>query len=81
MEGNAESLNISPQWLGAALISAIAVFLGYSFILGQKEAPVTFNVPIPAEVRSNWTGKKWDDVQGEEKKILEGQVRGVSFPA
>ena len=75
---SAELLNLSPQWLSVVLVSTIAVYLGYRFILGQKEAPVVFNVPIPAEVRSSWTGRNWDEVQGEGKRVLEGQVRNAS---
>jgi membrane protein implicated in regulation of membrane protease activity len=67
------------QLLGVAVISVVAIYLGYAFILSSKEAAVSFNVPLPAEVRANWTGKKWEDVQGEEKRVLEGQVRGVGL--
>lgn len=73
-----ENLETQAPWLGVALISASAIYLSYLFILSRKEAPESFNVPIPPEVRSNWTGKSWNDVQGEEKKVLEGQVKGVS---
>lgn len=65
-------------WLGVALVSFGAVYLGYLFVLGRREAPVAFNVPIPPEARSNASIRKWEDVQGEEKKVLEGQARGVS---
>ncbi|KAL5362976.1 Aldehyde/histidinol dehydrogenase [Aspergillus floccosus] len=71
-----ESLCDHALWLGVALVSFGAVYLGYLFILGRREAPVAFNVPIPPEVRANATIKKWEDVQGEEKKVLEGQARG-----
>lgn len=40
---------------------------------------MAFNVPIPAEVRSNWTGKKWDELEGVEREVVEGQIRGVSI--
>lgn len=63
-------------WLGVALVSFGAVYLGYLFVLGRREAPVAFNVPIPPEARQNATIRKWEDVQGEEKKVLEGQARG-----
>ncbi|KAE8151257.1 Aldedh-domain-containing protein [Aspergillus avenaceus] len=62
--------------ISVALASVAAVYLGCVYLLGQREAAVTFNVPIPPEVRANWTGKKWEDAQGEEKKVLEGQLRG-----
>lgn len=76
-----DTLATNAQLLGVAVISVAAIYLGYAFVLNSKEAAVTFNIPLPAEVRANWTGKKWEDVQGEEKKVLEGQVRGVGlFP-
>ncbi|KAF9891348.1 Meiotic Sister-Chromatid recombination aldehyde dehydrogenase [Aspergillus nanangensis] len=62
--------------LGVALVSLGAVYLGYLFILCHREAAVSFNVPIPPEVRANATIRKWEDVQGEEKQVLEGQARG-----
>lgn len=65
--------------LGVALSSLVALYLGYLFVLSRREAPVSFNVPIPPELRSNWAGNTWDDIQGEEKRVLEGQVKGVSF--
>jgi hypothetical protein len=65
--------------VGVALVSLGAVYLGYLYTLGRKEAAVTFNVPIPPEIRANWNGKNWEDAQGEEKKVLEGQLRGVSL--
>lgn len=64
--------------LGVALASIGAVYLGYLYLLSRREAPVSFNVPLPAEVRSSWKGKNWEDVQGEERRVLEGQVKGVS---
>ncbi|KAA8643327.1 hypothetical protein EYZ11_000895 [Aspergillus tanneri] len=70
-----ESLYEQAPWAGVALASLGAIYLGYIFVQGQREAAVAFNVPIPPEVRANWRGKTWDDVRGEEKKVLEGQVR------
>jgi hypothetical protein len=67
------------QLLGVALISLAAVYMGYLYILSRKEAAVTFNVPLPQEVRKNGQGKKWGEVQGQEKRVLEDQARGVSF--
>lgn len=68
------------QWIPVALVSVGAVYLSYLYVLRQREAPVTFNVPLPKEVRGNGHGnvRTWEDVQGEEKRVLEGQVRGVS---
>lgn len=66
--------------LGVTLLSLAAAYLGYLYVLGRKEAAVSFNVPIPPEIRANWKGEKWDSLQGEGRKVLEGQVRGVSLP-
>lgn len=73
----AQTLHDQVPLVGVALVSLGAIYLGYIYILGIKEAAVPFNVPIPPEVRANWKGKAWEDVQGEEKKVLEGQLRGV----
>jgi hypothetical protein len=73
-------VEILEPWLGVALASFGAVCLGYFLILSRREGPVSFNVPLPPEVRPTWTGRDWDDVQGEEKRVLEGQVKGVSCP-
>lgn len=67
------------QLAGVALASLLAVYVGYLYILSRREAAVTFNVPLPQEVRKSGDGKKWDDVQGQEKRILEDQARGVSL--
>ncbi|KAI9042334.1 aldehyde dehydrogenase family protein [Aspergillus affinis] len=75
-ESLAEPVTEHAPWAGLALVSLGAVYLGYVFVLGQREAAVAFNVPIPPEVRPNWNGRKWEEVQGEEKRLLEGQVRG-----
>lgn len=75
----AEKLQVDSQWSGlalAALASLIAVYGGYLYIQCRREAPVSFNVPIPPEVRPDWVGRKWEDVQGEDRKLLEGQARG-----
>lgn len=67
------------QLIGVALVSLTAAYVGYLYILSQKEAAVTFNVPLPTEVRKSSEGKKWDEVQGQEKRVLEDQARGVSY--
>ncbi|KAE8418290.1 Aldedh-domain-containing protein [Aspergillus pseudocaelatus] len=72
----AQTLRDQVPLVSVALVSLGAIYLGYIYILGRKEAAVLFNVPIPPEVRTNWKGKAWEDVQGEEKKVLEGQLRG-----
>lgn len=75
-------LDIDPKTLKngsiAAIVSVIALYVGYLYILSLAEAPVTFNVPLPEQLGADWNGTKWDDLQGEEKKILEDQVQGVS---
>ena len=75
-------LNTDPEILRtgsvAAIVSVIALYVGYLYILSLSEAPVTFNVPLPEQLQADWEGTKWDDLKGEEKKILEDQVQGVS---
>lgn len=66
------------QWVAIAAVSLGAVYAGYLYIQCQREAAIAFTVPIPAEVRNGSTGKKWEEVQGQEKKVLEDQVKGVS---
>ncbi|KAJ5895956.1 uncharacterized protein N7473_005355 [Penicillium subrubescens] len=65
------------QWAGVALVSLAAIYAGYLYIQCLKEAAVSFNVPLPAEVRNSAGGKKWGEVTGAEKRVLEDQVRGV----
>ncbi|PKY06766.1 betaine aldehyde dehydrogenase [Aspergillus campestris IBT 28561] len=72
-----DALRAQTHLVGISLLSLSAVYLGYIFVLkGRNEAAVAFNVPLPAEVRANWPGRSWEDAQGEEKAVLEGQVRG-----
>lgn len=66
------------QLIGVVLVSVAAAYVGYLYVLSQREAAVTFNVPLPAEVRKSGEGTKWDEVQGQEKRVLEDQARGVS---
>ena len=73
-----DTLEAHAPWLGVALVSISAVYLGYFFVLCKKEAAVSFNVPLPPEVRANWPGRNWEDVQGDERRVLEGQAKGVS---
>ncbi|KAL2007389.1 hypothetical protein VTN00DRAFT_8827 [Thermoascus crustaceus] len=75
----AEQLHVDPQWAGlafATLASLVALYGGYAYILCRREAAVSFNVPLPPEVRADWVGRDWDDVQGEDRKLLEDQARG-----
>jgi hypothetical protein len=77
----AKDLGLEPQWLGIGIVSSftlVAAYLSYAYLLCRKEAPVKFNVPLPPELRPNWVAKNWDDVQGEDKALLEAQARGVS---
>lgn len=62
----------------AAIVSVVALYLGYLYIRSLAEAPVVFNVPLPEQLQSEWKGLNWDDLQGDEKKIVVGQVQGVS---
>lgn len=61
----------------AGLASLLALYVGYLYLLTCREAPVKFNVPLPPPLRSDWQSKKWEDLQGEEKKIVDDQVQGV----
>jgi len=65
-------------YIGVALASLLAMYVGYLYIQSRREAAVAFNVPIPTEVRKSNTDKTWDDVQGQQKMVLQDQVRGVS---
>ncbi|KAJ5094785.1 hypothetical protein N7456_010646 [Penicillium angulare] len=62
--------------IGVALASLLAIYVGYLYVQCQKEAAVAFNVPIPPEVRKSHTGKKWEEVKGVQKQVLEDQARG-----
>ncbi|CAG8933497.1 unnamed protein product [Penicillium salamii] len=62
--------------VGVALTSLLAVYVGYLYIQSWKEAAITFNVPIPTEVRKSGTGTTWEEVQGQQKMVLQDQVRG-----
>ena len=69
------------QWLGpllAVLFTRLAIKLGYLYIVSQKERPVEFHVASPPELSAEWEGKKWSEIGGKGKEILEGQARGVS---
>lgn len=75
-------LDIDPEILRtgsiAAIVSVLALYVGYLYILSLAEAPVRFNVPLPEQLRADWNGTRWDDLRGKEKKLLEDQVQGVS---
>ncbi|KAJ5731736.1 uncharacterized protein N7483_006244 [Penicillium malachiteum] len=66
--------------IGVALASLVAVYVGYLYFQCQKEAAVAFNVPVPPEVRKSNTGKKWEEVKGLQKQVLEDQARGKWNP-
>lgn len=76
-------LDIDPETLKtgsiAATVSVLALYVGYLYILSLAEAPVTFNVPLPEQLRADWDGTRWEDLKGEEKRMLEDQVQGVSL--
>lgn len=65
-------------YIGVALTSLAAVYVGYLYLQSWKEAAVIFNVPIPREVRNSGSIKTWDEVQGQQKTVLQDQARGVS---
>jgi hypothetical protein len=62
----------------AAVATWFAVKLSSAFIRAQRESPVSFNVPAPAELSPDWQGKRWKDLKGNDKAVLEDQARGVS---
>lgn len=66
-------------YIGVSLASLLAVYVGYLYILSRKEAGVNFNVPTPLEVRNRGSSKTWEDIQGQQKMLLQDQVRGVSI--
>lgn len=76
-EALAETIAEAGQWIPVALVSVGAVYLSYLYVVSQREAAVTFNIPVPREVKGEC--RAWEDVQGEEKRVLEEQVKGVSF--
>ncbi|KAJ5925326.1 hypothetical protein N7454_007965 [Penicillium verhagenii] len=63
-------------WISVAFASFVAIYAGWLCLQCQREAAVTFNVPVPPEVRKSNTGKTWEDVSGQQKQVLEDQVRG-----
>ncbi|CAG7967898.1 unnamed protein product [Penicillium nalgiovense] len=63
-------------YIGVALTSLAAVYVGYLYLQSWKEAAVIFNVPIPREVRNSGSIKTWDEVQGQQKTVLQDQARG-----
>jgi hypothetical protein len=81
VEQTMEQLRTQCHALGIAALSLAAVLLGYLFIAGSREAPVTFTVPHPPEIEDNWTGTKWEDLPkgSQERRVIEGQISGVSF--
>lgn len=72
-----EVLEYTPN-IGVAFASLVAAYVGYLYTQSWKEAAVAFNVPIPPEVRNNKSVKTWDEVQGQQKMVLQDQARGVS---
>lgn len=61
----------------AGLASLLALYVGYLYLLSSREAPVKLDVPLPPQLRSDWQGKKWEELQDEERKIVDNQVQGV----
>lgn len=77
----AEQIQSQTRTLGIAALSLSAVLLGYLFVACSRESPVSFTVSNPPEISDGWTGTKWEDLPegSEERQIIEGQIRGVSF--
>lgn len=77
----AEQIQNQTHTLGIAALSLSAVLLGYLFVACNRESPASFTVPNPHEISDDWTGTKWEDLPegSEEKQVIEGQIRGVSF--
>jgi hypothetical protein len=75
-----EQVQNQTHTLSIAVLSLSAVLLGYLFVAGSRESPVSFTVPNPPEINPHWEGSKWEDLpQGsEERNVIEGQIRGVS---
>lgn len=66
----------SPTFL-IALISAGALYIAFVLQSWRKEAPVSFNVPLPCEIRPNWPGHTVQEHTPEdERRVLEAQARG-----
>ncbi|KAJ6177877.1 hypothetical protein N7519_008338 [Penicillium mononematosum] len=63
-------------YIGVALTSLAAVYVGYLYLQSWREAAVVFNVPVPPEVRNSGSIKTWDEVQGQQKMVLQDQARG-----
>lgn len=75
-----EQVQSQTHTFSIAVLSLSAVLLGYLFVGGSRESPVSFTVPNPPEINPDWEGSKWEDLpQGsEERNVIEGQIRGVS---
>ncbi|KAL4927516.1 aldehyde dehydrogenase family protein [Aspergillus undulatus] len=75
---SAELIQDQAHALGIAALSLSAVLLGYLFIAGSRESPVSLTVSNPPEISDKWTGTKWEDLPegSEERRVIEGQVRG-----
>ncbi|OQE34885.1 hypothetical protein PENCOP_c015G06470 [Penicillium coprophilum] len=63
-------------YIGVALTSLVAVYVGYLYFQSWREAAIVFNVPIPSEVRNGGSIRTWDEVQGQQKMVLQDQARG-----
>ncbi|KAL4905279.1 hypothetical protein BDW74DRAFT_153353 [Aspergillus multicolor] len=78
LERAQEQLQDQSHALGIVALSLSAILLGYLFIAGSRESPVSFTIPNPPEISPDWSGTKWEDLPegSEERKVIEGQVRG-----
>lgn len=65
------------SWSVVVIGTILALYLGYAYLQSLAEAPVSFNVPLPKEIRADWVGTTWDELTGDDKKLVEDQVHGV----
>lgn len=65
------------SWSVVVIGTILAVYLGYAYLQSLAEAPVSFNVPLPKEIRADWIGTTWDELTGDDKKLVEDQIHGV----
>jgi hypothetical protein len=72
-----DSISAGYRCLSLILVALLSLSAISLYFHPRKEHAVTFNVPLPPEVRPNWVGRSWDDISGQEKQILDGQTRGV----
>ena len=68
---------IESRWIVPALATIVAFSVAYYYVLSGREAPVHYDVPLPPEIRPGWEAQSFDDLNSEDRKILEAQIQGV----